>query len=158
TALADIIRYRVETGTLQADPERYCADMVEAMTAAKETTAQTAGAVRTSNEAFGSVDIAATAADELSKSIAEINRQLASAADVVRAAAIEAQSTNNDIADLAQAAQNIDNVVKLIQSVAGQTNLLALNATIEAARAGAAGKGFAVVASEVKALAVQTAK
>ena len=66
--------------------------------------------------------------------------------------------TNDDIADLAQAAQKIDDVVKLIQSVAGQTNLLALNATIEAARAGAAGKGFAVVASEVKALAVQTAK
>ena len=75
-----------------------------------------------------------------------------------KAAAVEAQSSNNDIADLAQAAQKIDDVVKLIQSVAGQTNLLALNATIEAARAGAAGKGFAVVASEVKALAVQTAK
>ena len=98
-----------------------------------ETTAHTAGAVHTSNEAFGSVDIAATAADELSKSIAEINRQLVSATEVVRAAAIEAQSTNDDIAGLAQAAQKIDDVVKLIQSVAGQTNLLALNATIEAA-------------------------
>ena len=123
-----------------------------------ETTVHTVGAVDTSNEAFGSVQVAATAADELSKSIAEINRQLVRASDVVRAAATEAQSTNEDIAGLAQAAQKIDDVVKLIQSVAGQTNLLALNATIEAARAGAAGKGFAVVASEVKALAVQTAK
>ena len=77
---------------------------------------------------------------------------------MVRAATIEAQSTNEIIVGLAQAAQKIDDVVKLIQSVAGQTNLLALNATIEAARAGAAGKGFAVVAAEVKALAVQTAK
>ncbi len=94
----------------------------------------------------------------MSKSIAEINRQLGSATEVVKAAATEAQSTNEAIAGLAQAAQKIDDVVKLIQSVAGQTNLLALNATIEAARAGAAGKGFAVVASEVKALAVQTAK
>ncbi|MGD0024967.1 MAG: PAS-domain containing protein [Xanthobacteraceae bacterium] len=123
-----------------------------------ETTTHTVGAVHASNEAFGSVDIASTAADELSKSIAEINRQLVRATEVVRAAAIEAQSTNADIAGLAQAAQKIDDVVKLIQSVAGQTNLLALNATIEAARAGTAGKGFAVVASEVKALAVQTAK
>ena len=123
-----------------------------------ETTGHTAGAVDASNEAFGSVRVAATAADELSKSIAEINRQLVRASEVVRAAASEAQSTNEDIAGLAQAAQKIDDVVKLIQSVAGQTNLLALNATIEAARAGAAGKGFAVVASEVKALAVQTAK
>jgi PAS domain S-box-containing protein len=126
--------------------------------ASSETTAHTTGAVATSNEAFGSVEIASTAADELSTSIAEIDRQLARAAEVVAAAAAQASSTNQDITDLARAAQKIDDVVKLIQSVAGQTNLLALNATIEAARAGAAGKGFAVVASEVKALAVQTAK
>jgi methyl-accepting chemotaxis protein len=127
-------------------------------TTSNQTSTQTAGAVRTSNEAFGRVDIASTAAEELSGSIAEINRQLLRASEVVRAAAGEAQSTNAEIAGLAQAAQKIDDVVKLIQSVAGQTNLLALNATIEAARAGVAGKGFAVVASEVKALAVQTAK
>jgi methyl-accepting chemotaxis protein len=123
-----------------------------------ETTAHTAGAMDTSNDAVDSVDVAATAAHGLSKSIAEINHQLVRASDVVREAAVEAQSTNQDIAGLAQAAQKIDDVVKLIQSVAGQTNLLALNATIEAARAGTAGKGFAVVAAEVKALAVQTAK
>ena len=123
-----------------------------------KTTKHTAGAVHTSNEAFGSVRTAAAAANELSASIAEINSQLVRATEVVRAAAMEAQSTNEDIAGLARAAQKIDDVVKLIQSVAGQTNLLALNATIEAARAGTAGKGFAVVAAEVKALAVQTAK
>jgi len=123
-----------------------------------ETSAHTAGAVETSNAAFGGVEAAAMAAAELGKSIAEINRQLVRATEVVRVVAADTQSTNEDIAGLALAAQKIDDVVKLIQSVAGQTNLLALNATIEAARAGAAGKGFAVVASEVKALAVQTAK
>lgn len=123
-----------------------------------ETAAHTVGAVQTSGAAFGSVETAFTAADQLSKSIAEINCQLLRATEVVRTAAKEAQSTNDDIAGLAQVAKKIDDVVKLIQSVAGQTNLLALNATIEAARAGTAGKGFAVVASEVKALAVETAK
>jgi NO-binding membrane sensor protein with MHYT domain/methyl-accepting chemotaxis protein len=117
-----------------------------------------AGAVQKSGEASENVEIAATAADELSKSIGEINRQLGHASEVVRAAASEAQSTNHEISGLVQAAQKIDDVVKLIQGVAGQTNLLALNATIEAARAGTAGKGFAVVAAEVKSLAVQTAK
>jgi len=127
-------------------------------TSSTDTSAQTTGAVRTSNDAFAGVESAAAAAGQMSKSIAEINRQVVSAGEVVRAATAKAQSTSDMVGSLAQAAQKIDDVVKLIQSVAGQTNLLALNATIEAARAGAAGKGFAVVASEVKALAVQTAR
>jgi methyl-accepting chemotaxis protein len=77
---------------------------------------------------------------------------------VVRVSVNEAETTNQQIAGLADAAQKIGDVVKLIRDIAGQTNLLALNATIEAARAGEAGRGFAVVASEVKSLAVQTAK
>jgi len=123
-----------------------------------DTANRTAGAVITSGAAFDAVAVASTAVEELAKSIAEINRQLARATEVVRAATGEAQATNRDIAGLAQAAQKIDEVIKLIHGVAGQANLLALNATIEAARAGAAGKGFAVVASEVKALAVQAGK
>ena len=116
------------------------------------------GAVKTSNEASGNVEAAAAAVEELLTSITEIARQLDQTTELVRVAVSEAQSTNNEIAGLAQAAQKIGDVVKLIQDIAGQTNLLALNATIEAARAGESGKGFAVVASEVKSLAVQTAK
>jgi methyl-accepting chemotaxis protein len=71
---------------------------------------------------------------------------------------MQAEDTNVQIGGLAEAANRIGDVVKLIKDIAGQTNLLALNATIEAARAGEAGKGFAVVASEVKLLATQTAK
>jgi methyl-accepting chemotaxis protein len=62
------------------------------------------------------------------------------------------------IESLAETAQKVGDVVKLINDIASQTNLLALNATIEAARAGEAGKGFAVVANEVKSLATQTAR
>jgi methyl-accepting chemotaxis protein len=123
-----------------------------------ETSQRAEGAVSTSNEASTNVDTAAVAADELSSSIEEISRQLAKTTTIVRSAVEEAQSTNQQIAALSQAAQKIGDVVKLIRTIAGQTNLLALNATIEAARAGEAGKGFAVVASEVKSLAVQTAK
>jgi methyl-accepting chemotaxis protein len=116
------------------------------------------GAVSASNEASTNVETAAVAADELSGSINEIGRQLAKTTEIVRSAVGEAQGTNHQITALAQAAQKIGDVIKLIRAIAGQTNLLALNATIEAARAGEAGKGFAVVASEVKSLAVQTAK
>ncbi len=116
------------------------------------------GAVAASDEASINVQTAAVAADELASSIGEIGRQLASTTEIVRAAVAEAHGTNHQIAALAQAAQKIGEVIKLIRAIAGQTNLLALNATIEAARAGEAGKGFAVVASEVKSLAVQTSK
>jgi len=119
---------------------------------------RTEGAVHDSNAASLNVETAATAASELSASIQEISRRLLRANEIVHGATADATATNEDIAALAQAAQRIGDVVRLIQDIAGQTNLLALNATIEAARAGEAGRGFAVVASEVKSLAVQTAK
>ena len=122
-------------------------------------TSQRAGsAVGTSNDASTNVRTAAVTAEELSKSIAEIEQRLNQTAQVVRVAVGDAQATNQDICALAEGAQKIGDVTKLIRSIAGQTNLLALNATIEAARAGEAGRGFAVVASEVKSLAEQTAK
>ena len=52
--------------------------------------------------------------------------------------------------------QNIEDVMKLVDSISQETNLLALNASIEAARVGEAGKGFAVVANEVRRLADET--
>jgi methyl-accepting chemotaxis protein len=122
------------------------------------TTHSAESAVSASNEASTNVETAAVAADELTGSIGEIGRQLTLTTGIVRKAVSEAKGTNEQIAALAQAAQKIGDVIKLIRAIAGQTNLLALNATIEAARAGEAGKGFAVVASEVKSLAVQTAK
>jgi methyl-accepting chemotaxis protein len=50
-------------------------------------------------------------------------------------------------------AQQIGEILELINEIAAQTSLLALNAAIEAARAGEAGRGFAVVAGEVRRLA-----
>jgi methyl-accepting chemotaxis protein len=73
--------------------------------------------------------------------------------------AVERATSSRDIINaLAAAADDIGEIVGVINAVAEQTNLLALNATIEAARAGDAGKGFAVVAAEVKSLATETGK
>ncbi|MEM8836588.1 MAG: methyl-accepting chemotaxis protein [Pseudomonadota bacterium] len=113
---------------------------------------------RASEEASQNVQTVAGAAEELSASVNEISGQVARSAEMSRNATTKAQATQATVQALAERAQQIGQVVKLISDIAEQTNLLALNATIEAARAGEAGKGFAVVASEVKQLAEQTAK
>ncbi|MCQ8280185.1 methyl-accepting chemotaxis protein, partial [Acetobacteraceae bacterium KSS8] len=114
-----------------------------------------ADAARAADDGVQSV---AAAAEELSASIREITRQVATGAQQASTVADNAKQTDTVVGQLAEASGRVGQIVELISSIAAQTNLLALNATIEAARAGEAGKGFAVVASEVKSLAQQTAK
>ena len=57
------------------------------------------------------------------------------------------------INDLIQKAQQITEIVTIIEDITANTKLIAFNATIEAARAGDAGKGFSVVANEIRSLA-----
>lgn len=66
------------------------------------------------------------------------------------------KSVGESIHQLATMADEIRNIVGVINGIAEQTNLLALNASIEAARAGEAGRGFAVVAVEIRKLAEQS--
>jgi methyl-accepting chemotaxis protein len=127
-------------------------------TGAAQAADRTTGARSASAEASNHVNDIASAAEELSASVMEIDRQVAQSTAIAEKAVAEAERTNDAVGELDEAAGRIGDVVKLITAIAEQTNLLALNATIEAARAGEAGRGFAVVASEVKALAGQTAR
>jgi len=125
---------------------------------AEETSRQSQVVAGASEEVTQNIQTVASATEELSASIGEITGQMDQSTKIVGEAVTQAGDTNAKVRSLAEAAQRIGDVVRLINDIAGQTNLLALNATIEAARAGEAGKGFAVVASEVKTLATQTGR
>lgn len=125
---------------------------------AEETSRQAQSVAGAAEEASTNVQTVAAGAEELSASIQEIAKQVEHSSLIAREAAHEAETSARNIQSLSSSAQQIGEVIVLINNIAAQTNLLALNATIEAARAGEAGKGFAVVASEVKQLADQTAK
>jgi chromosome segregation ATPase len=99
----------------------------------------------------------AGAAEELSSSLREVSQRTSQTSAAVEQAVADTGEAQTAMAALDSSCQAIQEVSRVIASVARQTNLLALNATIEAARAGTAGRGFAVVAGEVKELSTQTA-
>ncbi len=135
--------------TLQVKAEDMLAALEE-VRAAFDETANAAEGSRAMNLAAGQLS------DQVMQAIAEISEQVGRGSSLGREAVTRANASRATIDALTKAADQIGDIVSVIDQIAAQTNLLALNATIEAARAGEAGRGFSIVASEVKTLATQT--
>lgn len=125
---------------------------------ATQTASQTNNGAMTSTQTSQSLEDAAAATAKLLSSTNVISKQITNNKAIVAKAEKAVAQTDQKITGLSASAEEIGDVLSLIQSIAEQTNVLALNATSEAARAGDAGKGFLDIASKVKVLAAETAE
>ena len=107
--------------------------------------------------ATASEEVAKAAEDSKSAAV-EGQQAVRQAVTSMEAIAQAVQRASKTVDLLGEYGQQIGDIVKVIDDIAGQTNLLALNAAIEAARAGEQGRGFAVVAENVRSLAERSSE
>ncbi|MCR6660623.1 MAG: HAMP domain-containing protein [Asticcacaulis sp.] len=108
-----------------AASSRTVADSAKSLTHAADDAAARVESVNTAAvDAANNVQSVAAATEELSASVNEINEQVTRTSQVTRTAVEEAAKTEAAIQTLSTAAQQIGEVINLIQAIAAQTNLL----------------------------------
>ena len=150
-SLAEALRIvRIGTASVQGSISEIGAASHDLALRNEAQAARIAETARAMDAVTGIVQETATGAQAVSQTITLADREAGEGGEVVRRA-IEA------MAAIENSAQEIGQIITVIDGIAFQTTLLALTAGVEAARAGEAGKGFAVVATEVRALAQRSA-
>nr|WP_144830674.1 methyl-accepting chemotaxis protein [Cupriavidus gilardii] len=144
-------------GTVRSSADAIVASTGEIASGNADLSARTATQASSLERTVASIEQLSATVRQNADSAEDANAAVRSTADAARSGGETVGKVVQTIDGVHRNAQQVVDIIGMIDGIAFQTNILALNAAVEAARAGEHGRGFAVVAGEVRSLAQRSA-